>query len=621
MSHSPRNLHPPPLHRRWRFLTAAVVGSLLLITASCVLAEPGDEPTAPVIPLQSENGENQDGATGPREVRPLSRSEDPVTLDWSLETEPASLDPALVSDRASLDCTANLFVGLTRYDPVTSAVLPYLATSWEVSEDGMTYTFYLRGDIQWIQYDQATGSIALQRPVNAHDVVYAVKRALDPATGSRYAYVLYDIRNAALVNSGAPEVTLDDVGVTALDDTTVQFSLSSPAAYFPAITAMWVTKPVPPELVKAHKDDWTEPANIWTNGPYMMTGRVAEQSLRFERNPAWINADQVQIEVVDARIIVDPATEYVLFKANELDVARVPLADLQQARQDPILGPQITRQTLPCTYYYGFTTTKPPFDDVRVRTAFSAAIDRVGLIQTVLEYGGEMAATSFAPPGTLGAPPPGTAGLGYDPELARTSLQEFLDEKRLEDGAAFSNQYAIVLGYNTGELHRQVAAAIQAMWADVLGVQVRLEEQDWNDFLETTGSTAPVGETFHIFRMGWCADYPDENNWVRQVFHYQEGGNRSRRQCADPNCAVLVGPAAFDRLVIQAAAERNPETRAEMYTLAENILAREQVVAAFIFHHGENVITKSWLARDFPLMGGVNWSDWVLDWAIKKAVR
>jgi oligopeptide transport system substrate-binding protein len=621
VSHSPRSFHPALPGRRWHLLTVLVVASLLLTAISCGLARPGDEPTAPVIPLQSDNGEGEGTAGGPREVRPLSRSEDPVTLDWSLETEPSSLDPALVSDRASLDSTANLFVSLTRYDPDTSAVLPYLATSWEVSEDGMTYTFYLRGDIQWIKYDQGTGSIALQRPVNAHDVVYGVKRAIDPATGSRYAYVLFDIQNAALVHSGAPEVTLDDVGVRALDDTTVQFSLSRPASYFPAITAMWVTKPVPPELVKARKDDWTETANIWTNGPYMMTGRVAEQSLRFERNPAWIYADQVQIEVVNARVIVDPATEYALDKANELDAARVPLADLQQARQDPILGPQITRQTLPCTYYYGFTTTKPPFDDVRVRTAFSAAIDRVTLVQTVLEYGGELAATSFAPPATVGAPPPGTAGLGYDPELARASLQEFLDEKRLEDGAAFADQYAIVLGYNTGELHRRIAIAVQAMWADVLGVQVRLEEEDWSDYLETTQSTTPADEAYHIFRMGWCADYPDENNWVRQVFHYQEGANRSRRQCADRDCAVLVGPAAFDRLVIQAAEERNPETRAEMYTLAENILAREQVVAAFIFHHGENVITKSWLNRDFPLMGGVNWSDWMLDWAIKKAVR
>lgn len=612
----------PRFHRLWqRAATAVAALSVLVTTSSCSFGgtDDGLPNTVPTLPFDG-TGE-QATAGGPREVRPLSRSENPVTLDWGLETDPASLDPALVSDRASVDCTANLFVGLTRYDPDTSAVLPYLATSWDVTDDGLTYTFYLRSDIQWIKYDHQTGSIAIQRPVTAHDVEYGVKRALDPTTGSDYAYVLYDILNAADVHSGASELSPDDIGVRAIDNSTVQFTLSAPGVYFPSITATWVAKPLPPELVKAHPDDWTEAAYVWTNGPYMMTARVPEQSLQFQRNPVWVQADQVQIEVVDARVVVDRATEFSLFKANELDTAKVPLTDLEQARQDPVLGPQITRQTLPCTYYYGFTTTKPPFDDVRVRTAFSAAIDRLSLIQSVLEYGGEIAATSFAPPGTVGAPNPGAVGLGYDPDLAKTSFQEFLDDKRLDDGAAFDARYGVTLGFSTGERNRRIATAIQDMWSAVLGVKVSLEEQDWSDYLETTQSTTPVEESFHIFRMGWCADYPDENNWVRQVFHYQEGANRARRQCADRNCAVLVGPAAFDRLVVQAAAEPVPETRAEMYALAEDILAREQVVAAFIYHHGENLITKPWLRRNFPLMGGVDWSSWQLDWAAKSAAR
>jgi ABC-type transport system substrate-binding protein len=202
VSHHPHSLQPSLPRRGWHVLVILVVGSLLLTTVSCGLTESGEEPTAAAVPVQGEDGEGEGTTGGPREVRPLSRSEDPVTLDLSLETDPSSLDPALVSDRASLDCTANLFVGLTRYDPDTSAVLPYLATSWEVSEDGLTYTFYLRGDVQWIRYDQGTGSIALQRTVNAHDVEYSVKRAIDPTTGSQYAYVLYGIQNAALVHSG-----------------------------------------------------------------------------------------------------------------------------------------------------------------------------------------------------------------------------------------------------------------------------------------------------------------------------------------------------------------------------------------------------------------------------------
>jgi oligopeptide transport system substrate-binding protein len=239
----------------------------------------------------------------------------------------------------------------------------------------------------------------------------------------------------------------------------------------------------------------------------------------------------------------------------------------------------------------------------------------------VLENSGQVQATSFAPPGTFGGPPPGTVGLGYDPELAKSAFQEFLDELGFEDAAAFDAEYDIVLGINTGELHERIAAAIREMWIDVLGVTVRVEDLDWAEHLEHTASSTPVSDAYHIFRMGWCADYPDENNWIRQVFHYLEGPNRTRRQCADPNCAVLIGPAAFDHLVLQAAGESDPAARTDAYALAEDMLAREKVVAAFIFHHGDYTVKKTWLQRDVALMGGANWYDWRIDWPIKSANR
>ena len=617
---SRRSPLPPALTPGRRTLVILALGATLVAAVSCGPTAPGGEPLSPSAAVESELTEIV--TTPPtREIRSGSESEDPVTLDWSLEGDPSTLDPALVTEKASLDGTANLFVGLTRYDPDTSAVLPYLAIGWDISPDSLVYTFYLRDDVQWVKYNPETGAVETQRPVSASDVEYGVKRSLDPDTGSQYAYVLHIIKNAALVHNGTEGMTLDDIGVKALDDLTVQFTLEEPAAYFPSITALFVAKPQPPEQVEAHLDGWTEPGTIWTSGPYMLTQWVPGQFLRFVKNPFWIHANEVQIEVVNALVVIDPSTGFALFQDNELDVARVPIADLQKTREDPFLNQLLTRRPVACTYYYGFTTTKPPFDDVRVRTAFSAAINRRTLIETVLENSGQVQATSFAPPGTFGAPPPGTVGLGYDPELARASLQEYLDEMGLEDAAALNAQYDIVLGINTGELHNRIATAIQEMWADILGVSVRFEDQEWGDYLESTQSTAPINDAYHIFRMGWCADYPDENNWVRQVFHYQESANRTRRQCADPNCAVLTGPAAFDRLVVQASTEGDPAARAESYALAEDILAREKVVAAFIFHHGDFTVTKTWLQRDFPLMGGANWYDWRIDWAIKTANR
>lgn len=609
------------LRRRWTGVRPALAAFLLLVLASCRGSEP--LPSPELLPPTIETGPGEPNAVPAATplVLPKTQSDDPVTLDWLLEEEPASLDLSLVSDQAAVDCTANIFVGLTRYDPDTSAVLPYLATHWNISDDGLVYTFYLREDIFWVKFDPDTGQVEARRPVTAQDVEFGVKRSLDPQTGSHYAYVLYIIKNAAPVHGGTEGLTLDDLGVRALNDKTVEFTLEEPASYFPAIAALWVAKPQPRELVETQPEDWTDLGVIWTNGPYMFTSQVPGQLLRFDKNPFWVFFNEVQIEVVNALVIIDAATGFALYEDNELDVARVPLSDLDHVREDPFLSQEYVRQVLPCTYYYGFTTTKPPFDDVRVRIAFSAALDRRRLVESTLEGSGQIPATSFAAPGTWGAPPLGTVGLGYDPALAQASFREFLDEMGLADAAAFNQRYAIVLGYNSGELHERIANAAQVMWEEVLGVTVRLEDRDWGDYLVLTDPSTPVEEMFHIFRSGWCADYPDENDWVRQVFHYRDGSNRTRRQCADPNCQTLIGPAPFDRLVIQAAEETDPELRAELYALSEEILARESAVAAFLYHHVTNMVSQSWLDRDYPLLGGANWYDWRIDWAIKTAVR
>jgi oligopeptide transport system substrate-binding protein len=503
-------------------------------------------------------------------------------------------------------------------------VLPYLATRWEVSGDGLIYTFHLRDDVHWVKANPSLQRVESQGPVTAFDVEYAIKRVLNPSTGSGYAYALFDIKNAAAIHrallNGADGDVLDDVGVVALDDTTLQFILERPAGYFPSVAGMWVAKPVPRVLVETAGTDWTDLQTIWTNGPYMVTDWIVGQSMRFVKNPFWIAAGEVQIEVVEATMIIEPATEYGLFQSRDLDSSGVPLIDLRQVLESPTLLQRTVRQPVPCTYYYGFTTTKPPFDDVRVRTAFSAAIDRAGLVDA-LDDGQEIAATSFAPPGTFGAPAPGTVGLGYDPNRAIASLGEYLAEQGLESPADLVARDDIVLGYNTGERHARIAELVSEMWLNTLGIQVRLEVQDWARFLETTKHTAPVQETFHIFRMGWCGDYPDENNWLRPVFHYLEGANRTRRRCSDANCAVLRGPGEFDRLVEEGAQETDQNRRLELYREAEQILAGEEVAAAFLFHHATSVITQPWLLRDFSTLGGAEWSGWWIDWEMKKANR
>jgi oligopeptide transport system substrate-binding protein len=533
----------------------------------------------------------------------------PVQLNLNWGTEPPSADPSLSTDTTSIAVVGNIFVGLTAFHPVTNEVVPFLATDWSAGEDAdgnQTWTFNLRDDIPWVNYDPVTGETTQEvdedgnpRFVNAHDVEYGVKRTLDPDTGSDYAYVLYIIKNGTDVNAGEEGFSLDDVGVTALDDTTVMFTLESPAGFFPGISTMWVAFPMPAWAIDEWGDKWTEAGLIVTNGPYSMEEWVHGGELNLTKNPLWPEADSVQIERIHGVMIQEESTAFALYEAGELDFTNVPLPEVDRVRADPVLSQELRNLPVPCTYYYGFVNTKAPFDDVRVRRAFSAAIDRQSLIDNVTK-GGQTPATSFAPPGIFGAPEPGTVGQGFDPDAAVASLQEYLDDKgmTLEE----FNDLGITLMHNTSEGHASIAAAIQQMWKDVLGVDVIVENQEWAVYLDTIGNDTPVEDVPHIYRLGWCADYPDENNWVHEVFNADAGANRLRRDSGE-----------FDELTVAAQLSQDPAERAALYLEAERILHEIEVAVAQIYHYTSMNVTHSWLTRNFPSVGPPDYFRWTID--------
>jgi oligopeptide transport system substrate-binding protein len=550
---------------------------------------------------------------------------DVVTLNYNWGTEPPQGDPALATDTTSVRLTGNTFVGLTKLDQETAEVLPYLATAWEVGEDdqgNQTWTFTLRDDIPWVKYDVVAGEVVQDmdeegnpRFVMPSDVEYGVKRTIDPVTGSQYAYVLYSILNAQAVNEGSEEVTLDDVGVSCDDEAlTCVFTMESPAPWFPSIASMWVTFPTPAWVIEANGANWIEPGLVSSNGPYVIEKWIHGGELDLIKNPFWPEADSVQIERVDGVIIQEQSTALALYENNELDVVEdMPLPEIDRILADPQLSQEFYSAPQACTYYYGFVHTKPPMDDARVRQAFAQSIDRQALIDNVLK-GGQIPATSFAPPGIFGAPEPGTVGLQYDPEAAAAALQEYLDENGMT--VDDFNAMDITLMHNTSESHAQIAAAIQQMWAENLGVDVRVENQEWAVYLETLVNTTPVEEAPHIFRLGWCADYADENNWVHEVFNSDAGANRLRRNCVDANCSDAT-LSEFDELTYAAQLEQDPAARADLYAQAEGILAAEEVAYAPIYHYTFVQMVKPWLERTFPSVAPPAFYEWTIDWDAK----
>ena len=530
-------------------------------------------------------------------------AEDPVTLNWVWTTEPPTIDPSLATDTTSVDVVGNTFVGLTKFDPISGEVAPSLATSWESGEDAegnQTWTFTLRDDVEWVKFNAETGKVEKQdRVVTAQDVVYGVKRTVDPETASDYSYVLYILKNAASINGGEEGMSVDDLGVEALDETTVKFTLERKAGYFPAIAGMWVANPMPQWAIEESGEAWTEPENFVSNGPYVLENWVHGGELNLAKNPFWINADDVQIERVHGVIIEEESTAFAVYENGEVDTAAVPLPEMDRVKADPALSADYYEAPTPCTYYYGFVNTKPPFDDVRVRTAFAQSIDRQSLIDNVTK-GGQIPATSLAPPGIFGAPAPGTVGLNYDPAVAMASLQEYLDAEgmTIED----FNALGVTLMHNTSEGHALIAAAIQQMWADNLGVEVTVENQEWKVYLDTIGKDTDIDQVPHVFRLGWCADYPDENNWIHEVFNSDEGANRVRTDNAD-----------FNALTVAAGEADDPAEREALYEQAEQMFAEEMVAFAPIYHYTTVNVTHQWLTRNFPPLGANDFYNWTLD--------
>ena len=500
----------------------------------------------------------------------------PVTLEWNLGTEPPTLDPSLATDTTSVDVIEQLFLGLTDFDDATMAVIPELATSWEVSEDGLVWAFHLRKDVKWTD----------GTPVTAHDIEYAVKRTCDPATASDYAYVLYIIKGAKEVNTG--EITdLNYIGVKAIDDYTIQFALNNPAGYFPAIAGMWIARPVPRWTIEKYGEKWTDPENIVTNGSYLLTKWAHEDEIILEKNPDYFGADDVQIERVHCVMIIEDSTAMAMYEDGKLDSIGAPLDDMDRIKSDPVLSKELFIAPRLCTYYYGFNNSKPPMDNPLVRKAFSAAIDRQSLIDYVLK-GEQTPATTFTCPGIFGHVSPSEGiGIGFDPEAAR----KYLADAGYPEGKGLPE---ITLMFNTSEGHSKIAQAIQQMWKENLGVEVNVTNQEWGVYLKTVNTDAP-----QVYRMGWCADYPDANNWLYEVFHSTDSANPIKWHNAE-----------YDRVTEEAAKESDPAKRLELYKRADQILCEEEAAIAPIYFYTFVAMTKPYLTRTYAPGGGEHFKDW-----------
>jgi ABC-type oligopeptide transport system substrate-binding subunit len=510
----------------------------------------------------------------------------PPYLRLPIDGAITTLDPGLTEDTASIELVEQLFLGLTDFDPVSYDVAPELATNWEVSEDGLEYHFYLRSDVQWTD----------GTPVTAHDVVWAIHRNLIPDLNATYTSMLFILENAEAFHLGEIKDSAQ-IGVHALNDYELVFKLKHPAAYFPAAVSSWIFRPLPRKTIENFGDKWTLPENIVSNGSYQLKEWKKGRKLILEKNPNYYDADHVAIKEVHYIVVMESSIGLIMYENGELDVLGgfylpIPTESITRVRSDPQFRGQYTVKPRLCTYYYGFNTKRYPVDNPLVRKAIVAAVDRELIIDLVTR-GDEAVATTFTRPPVISAVlPEAGVGIDFDPEQARL----WLAEAGFPDGEGFP---PISLAYNFSEIHAKIAEAVQVMLEYYLNIEVVFEPMAWEDYNEVLGHESSP----HIYRSGWCSDYPDANNWLFDVFHPTYSSNLVQWQNT-----------FFAESVEKAQGETDPEKRRALYQKAEEILTEQEAVIMPLYHYSAPYLVrprvKNWYGMAF---GGQHIRNWKLD--------
>ena len=452
--------------------------------------------------------------------------------------EPKSLDPQIAEGVPEANILLDLFEGLTTHDAEAN-VIPGLAEKWEVSEDGKTYKFFLRKEAKWSD----------GQPVKASDVVFAWQRAVNPATGSTYAFLLYPVKNAEKIVTGALK-DVNELGVKALDDHTLEVQLETPTPYFLGLLTHQVAAAAPQHVVEKFGKDWTQPEHMVSNGPFKLTGWQGNAQVTLQKSEHYWDKDQVKLDKVIYYPIEDLNAEMKRFRAGELDMTyEVPNAQIKWAKEN--LASALHIAPWIGTYYYGFNLSKPPFkDNIKLREALTLAIDRQILTEKISEAG-EQPAFGFVPP--LNDYP------HYVPDYAKLSQKERVERAQkayAEAGYSKDKPLKVELLYNTSENHKKLAIAVAAMWKQTLGVQTELVNQEWKVFLQTRNRK----EKTQVFRSGWVGDYNDPNTFLEQF-----------QSTAGLNDVAFNNP-DYDRLLKEAGNENDPAKRFAQLAAAEKLL-------------------------------------------------
>lgn len=498
-------------------------------------------------------------------------------LNLAIGSEPPTIDPALATDSTSGAIIKNVFEGLTAMNN-EGEVLPAAAESWEVSEDGLTYTFTLRDGNVWSNGD----------PVTASDFEFAWKRVLNPETASQYASILYVLEGAEAYNSGEGEA--DAVGVTAVDEKTLEVKLANPTSFFLELTAFYTYMPVHQATVEADANWALDAGDAYvSNGPFSLQEWAHSSHYVLVKSDSYWDAENVALDTVNVQIIEADSTANAEFQAGGIDYLGSPYStvsldaiDLYRANEELNVAPYAA------IYWYKLNTTDEVTSNVNIRKALALAIDRQGLVDNITK-GGQLPA--------LGLVPPTIAGFeddrGYFADADYDAAKEYLATGLEELGLADASELTINISINTSEAHSTIAQFIQEGWAQNLGINVNIDNTEWQVYLERLNVL-----DFQVARMGWIADYNDASSFLDMYRTADSGNNDTGWENEE-----------FKSLIDQASAEQDPAVRTDLQLQAEAIMVDEMPVIPLYYYTNLYVVQDHVENMSPDPLGNINLKD------------